>query len=280
VAVNTLISVQALHSALDQTPRPIIIDCRFSLLDAHVGEQEYRASHITGAQYAHLNQDLSGPVTPGQTGRHPLPDRSVLIKTIQKFGINNHQPVVAYDGGNGAYAARLWWLLRWLGHEEVFVLDGGFEAWQRAGFASTTEIPAVIKGEFNGSQSLVQIIEADAIVASQYTVTDARDPARFRGEVEPIDPIAGHIPGAKNLPFTDNMASTGTFKTSEALTTQFLEAKLSETNPTICYCGSGVTACHNILALIHSGFPEPILYPGSWSEWVTNPQRPIATGLD
>jgi thiosulfate/3-mercaptopyruvate sulfurtransferase len=283
VAANTLISVTELQQSIDRAlaegNQLIIIDCRFSLLDPDVGAAEYLAGHIPGAQYAHLNQHLSGPLVPGTTGRHPLPKRPEFIKTIQHFGINNHQMVVAYDGGNGAYGARLWWLLRWLGHDQVVVLDGGFKAWQDAGLDTSSAVPDAATSQFKDADSLVLSIEAEAILTANTAVTDAREPARYRGEVEPIDPVAGHIPGARNLPFTENLNADGSFKSTEALKARFLKAELSQQSPTICYCGSGVTACHNILALVHAGFPEPILYPGSWSEWVTDPKRPVAIGF-
>lgn len=283
MAVNTLISVAALQQSMEQSieegNQPIIIDCRFSLMDPDVGSKEYLAGHIPGAQYAHLNNHLSGTIVPGRTGRHPLPKRSELIKTIRSFGINNQQLVVAYDGGNGAYGARLWWLLRWLGHDQVVVLDGGFKAWQDAGLDTSTTVAAPATSQFKAAASLVQSIEAEAIPGAKIALTDAREPARYRGEVEPIDPVAGHIPGAQNLPFTENLNADGFFKSAAALQSRFLEAALSQQSPTICYCGSGVTACHNILALVHAGFPEPILYPGSWSEWVTDPERPVAIGV-
>lgn len=251
-------------------------------MDAEIGAKDYAAGHIPGAQYANLNTDLSSPVIAGKTGRHPLPDRNKFIETVRRFGIENSQPVVAYDANNGAYACRLWWMMRWLGHDNVMVLDGGFDAWQAAGFDVTNEVPTttsetVSATTFTPSESLVQLIGADALLDSGYQMTDARDPARFRGEMEPIDPVSGHIPGATCLPFVENMAG-GLFKSAEQLRAQFVAAGLSASEPTICYCGSGVTACQNALALCHAGMPEPILYPGSWSEWIIDPNRPIATG--
>lgn len=276
MAVKTLISAQALHELLANS-KAVVLDCRFSLLDAEIGGQEYAAGHIPGAQYANLNTDLSSPVIKGQTGRHPLPLRDQFIKTVGRFGIENGQTVVAYDANNGAYASRLWWLMRWLGHDNVMVLDGGFDAWIAEGFATTTAVTGLPTSQFKAAESLVQSVSADALLNSAYQITDARDPARFRGEVEPIDPIAGHIPGATCLPFAENMEA-GRFKSPAQLRDQFVAAGLSTTEPTICYCGSGVTACQNALALCHAGMPEPILYPGSWSEWIIDSDRPIATG--
>lgn len=295
---KTLISVATLRDLLQQETSLVIVDCRFSLLDSTVGKSQYLASHIPSAVYAHLNEDLSSKVIPGTTGRHPLPERQQFVSTVQQLGIQNKQLVVAYDADNGAYAARLWWLLRWLGHDQVAVLDGGFAAWQAAGLPASAapaqlDLPLDSKpqpqhqlqpqtkaGEsnFKASASLVKTVAAADILNTEYSITDARDAARFRGDVEPIDPIAGHIPEAVCLPFIQNMNPAGTFKSAAELRSQFLAAGLDKGAPTICYCGSGVTACHNAIALVHSGFPEPILYPGSWSEWITDANRPIATG--
>ena len=283
---KTLISVATLRDLMQQDTAIVIVDCRFSLMDANIGKTQYLTSRIAGALYAHLNEDLSSPVIPGKTGRHPLPERQQLVASVQQLGIHNQQLVVAYDADNGAYAARLWWLLRWLGHDQVVVLDGGFAAWQADDQPiSTTPIEHRSQSqsqkqpsEFKASDSLVKTVAARDLLNTQYRVTDARDAARFRGEVEPIDPIAGHIPGAVCLPFSQNMTPNGTFKSTQELKSQFLSAGLDEAVPTICYCGSGVTACHNALALVHAGFPEPILYAGSWSEWITDASRPIATG--
>jgi thiosulfate/3-mercaptopyruvate sulfurtransferase len=293
---KTLISVAALRDLVQQETSLVIVDCRFSLMDAAVGKTQYLASHIPDAAYAHLNDDLSGEVVPGTTGRHPLPERQAFVSTVQRLGIHNKQLVVAYDADNGAYAARLWWLLRWLGHDQVVVLDGGFAAWQAADLPvstaqtqtqTQTQLQTELQTQrqakkkasnFQPSASLVNTVAAADLLNTQYRITDARDAARFRGEVEPIDPIAGHIPEAVCLPFSQNMSAAGTFKSADELRSQFLSAGLDENVPTICYCGSGVTACHNAIALIHAGFPEPVLYPGSWSEWITDANRPIATG--
>jgi thiosulfate/3-mercaptopyruvate sulfurtransferase len=276
VAVKTLISTADLHQ-LQQSADVAMIDCRFSLMDAEIGEQEYAEGHIPGARYAHLNRDLSGVILAGKTGRHPLPDRNVLVETVRRLGISNQQTVIAYDANTGAYAARLWWLLRWLGHDNVMVLDGGMDAWQADQLPVTKTVPSEAPSTFEPSNSLVRSTEAADLLTTEHQITDARDEARFRGEVEPIDSVAGHIPGATCLPFVDNLEQ-GRFKSAEALRARFIAAGLSSTEPTVCYCGSGVTACHNALALLYAGMPEPILYAGSWSEWITDPERPIATG--
>ncbi len=253
-----------------------LFDCRFSLADDMAGEQDYATGHVAGAQYAHLNKQLSGPIIPGQTGRHPLPEREVFLQQIRQWGITNDAMVVAYDT-NGVYASRFWWMLRWMGHAKVLVLNGGIDAWTKAGHSLTQETTQFSPSTFLAKEPLTRSITVDQLPNVAGVLTDARDPARFRGEVEPIDPVAGHIPGASCLPFPANLNGE-TWKTAEVLKAQFLEAGLDPDTPITCYCGSGVSAAHNILALVHAGFPEPALYAGSWSEWITDPARPIALG--
>ncbi len=254
----------------------LLFDCRFSLIDDEIGEQSYAAGHIPGAQYAHLNRQLSGPIIPGKTGRHPLPDKEVFLQQIRRWGITNDSMVVAYDT-NGVYASRFWWMLRWMGHAKVVVLNGGIDAWTNAGQSLTQEIEQFPPSSFDIKEPLTRSISVDELPDMTGTLTDARDPARFRGEVEPIDPIAGHIPGATCLPFPANLDGDS-WKPAEVLKAQFHDAGLNQGTPVTCYCGSGVSAAHNILALVHAGFPEPALYAGSWSEWITDPARPIAMG--
>lgn len=273
MAVNTLISVEAAAELMDAA----FVDCRFNLGDPSAGEKAYGEHHIPGAVYAHLDRDLSGDIVPGVTGRHPLPTTESLIATIQQFGISNQQAVVAYDGGNGAFASRLWWLLRSLGHEQVWVLDGGYKAWCTAEQPTSAHTAPIVPSTFERGESLCLSIHAEEVMSTKHKLIDARDEARFLGQVEPIDPVAGHIPGATCLPFVNNVNPDDTFKSPELLKSQFTAAGVSDDQPSVCYCGSGVTACHNILALRHAGYPEPYLYPGSWSEWITNPDRPIET---
>lgn len=276
MAVNTLISVvDAIE--LDDV---LFVDCRFNLADPAAGEHAFQEGHISGAQFLDLEKDLSGDITPGETGRHPLPNKTNLVDTMHRIGVRNGQPVVAYDQANGAFAARLWWLLRDLGHASVWVLDGGLAAWQAAGQPTDSEISTPAHSEFSPSDSLCLTIEADSLATTSMPLFDARDEVRYRGEQEPIDPVAGHIPGALCLPFSANLTDAGQFKSPEQLKRHFLETGVPETEPAVCYCGSGVTACHNVLALRHAGFPEPYLYGGSWSEWITDPTRPVATGND
>lgn len=274
--MQNIISVDLL-SELD--PRDYrIIDCRFSLLDAEYGQQAYTQDHIPNAIYANLNQDLSSQVIKGTTGRHPLPEPSEFESTLRKWGINNNQLVVLYDDDVGSYAARAWWMFRWLGHDQVSVLKGGYKAWKKSGQNISQQVPVVEPSLFKREDALTKQISADALVNYQNDIVDARDPRRFSGEVEPIDPVAGHIPGAQCMPFMLNVDDEGEFKSTSDLRRQFEEFGISNSDDLVCYCGSGVTATHNILCLVHAGFPEPILYAGSWSEWITDPNREIALG--
>ena len=274
MVVNTLISAETALSSTDS----VFVDCRFSLADPKAGREAYKESHIPNAHYLDLEDDLSGPVIKGETGRHPLPDTEALAEKLGQLGITNQTRVIAYDADSGAFAARLWWLLRYLGHDQVWVLNGGFKAWQNAGGEVTATLPQSYPASFKVNSPLCRVITADDLTQTESAITDARDLPRYLGEQEPIDPVAGHIPGARCLPFANNLTESGQFKSQQVLREQFLQAGISDSQPSICYCGSGVTACHNIIALCHAGFPQPVLYPGSWSEWITNSKRPIATG--
>ena len=279
-----LISVTALQSLLATPGGCVVIDCSFDLTDPAAGREAYRAGHLPGAFYLHLDNELSGPKT-GSNGRHPLPDADDLAARLQALGVDNDTPVVAYDAQGGMFAARLWWLLRWLGHDAVAVLDGGKDAWVKAGLplehdaAQEPEFP----GKFQRRKSLVPTVDAAALVdnleRASLLVVDARAPDRFRGENETLDPIAGHIPGAANRCFRDNLAPDGRFKPAETLRAEF-GAVLGARAPAqaVMQCGSGVTACHNLLALEAAGLGGAALYPGSWSEWCADPARPVATG--
>ena len=271
--MKTLISV----SELEQIENPLVFDCRYSLADQNYGHLEYKKNHIPGAIHVDINRDLSAEVVPGKTGRHPLPLAKDFEARLQQWGLNSEQQVIAYDDAGGAFAARLWWMLRWLGHANVAVLDGGFGAWLAAGGDVSTDVPTPLTSRFKASTSLTLTIQAEDILVFDGLVTDARETARFNGTTEPIDPIAGHIPNARCLPFSQNLTPSQHFKSLAALQDQFHQFGIPADQSTVCYCGSGVTAAHNILALIHAGYPEPILYPGSWSEWITNPDHPVAT---
>ena len=261
----------------------VICDCRFMLSAPEQGQSEYRQSHIPGAVYFNLDQDLSGPVTP-QTGRHPLPAVAEFVRTVERVGIGDGIQVVAYDDAGGAIAARLWWLLQWLGHREVAVLDGGWTNWIREGRPVTSEVEERPARAFTAKPNAALWLDASNVldIVSGRTVgvlIDARGAERFRGENEPIDPVAGHIPGAVNMPFAGNLDETGHFKSSEQLRKRF-EAALGgfPSDQAVCMCGSGVTACHDLLAMKLAGLEGGKLYAGSWSEWIREPSRPVATG--
>lgn len=281
--VAQLISPQALNERQSQ-PGLVILDCRFALEDPDYGLRSYAEGHIEGAQFADLERDLSGPVTKGVTGRHPLPDPDELIERLRGWGINNDSDVVLYDDGPGAFAARAWWLLAWLGKQDgVFVLDGGLKAWHAAGFPLNLDSVKLRRGHFDGAPDNQLLIKAQALQKRlkdpALTLIDARALPRFRGEVEPIDPVAGHIPGAQCAAFGENLDSSGRFLPVEQLKQRFAE-KLGDRSPDelVAYCGSGVTACHNLFALALAGYPLGKLYAGSWSEWINDPQRGVAMG--
>lgn len=277
-----LIDATELAARLSQ-PQLIILDCRFSLDDAEYGRRSYTQAHIPGAVFLDLESDLSGPVTPGRTGRHPLPEPSTLIERLRAAGLNNDREVVLYDDGPGAFAARAWWLLAWLGKRNgVYLLNGGLKAWREAGGALSADAPPTPRGEFSGTPDNRMVIEAQQLEAMlgqpDLTLIDARALPRFQGLEEPIDPVAGHIPGAICAPFAENLDAAARFQPTDHLHSRFT-AILAErpVDSAVAYCGSGVTACHNLFAMCLAGYPMARLYPGSWSEWITNPDRPINT---
>jgi len=275
---TTLISTTDLaHHGAD--PRVVIVDCRFTLDDPAWGHRAYLESHVPGAVYMNLDTDLSGPKTEG-SGRHPLPDPVVLAETLGSLGISRSVQVVAYDQDNGMYASRLWWLLRWLGHDAVAVLDGGFRKWtdeKRPVVVDTSRRPPVL---FDSALRPEMIADAGEVAlrlgAPDWRLVDARAPERYRGDVEPLDKVAGHIPTAVNHFFQSNLTDGGTMRAPADLRARFKEA-LGDTRPdhVVNYCGSGVTACQNLLALEHAGLVGAKLYPGSWSEWSSDPSRPV-----
>lgn len=281
-----LISAEALRDALaapDAARHLVVLDASFDLADPGAGERAHAAGHVPQAQYVHLDRDLSGPKT-GRTGRHPLPDRATFARTAGRLGIAPGVQVVALDGQGGPYAARAWWMLKWLGHDAVAVLDGGIAAWQAVGGELTVAAPVVEpQAPYPERPSLVPHVGADALLAElsagSAQVVDARAGERFRGEVEPLDPVAGHIPGALNRFFKDNLDADGRFKDAARLRTEFT-ALLGDAsgNRVVHQCGSGVTACHNLLAMEAAGLVGTRLYPGSWSEWCADPARPVARG--
>ena len=283
MSLARLLSPHQLAARPDE-PGLLILDCRFALDDPGYGARVFAENHIPGAQYADLERDLSAPVVKGVTGRHPLPDADALIQRLRAWGLDNSDEVVLYDDGPGAFAARAWWLLLWLGKRDgVYLLDGGMNAWRAADLPLTTAEPAVPTGAFHGEPDnglLIDAGELSALLADpQLPLIDARAEPRFRGEVEPIDPVAGHIPGAQCAAFTDNLGSDGRFLPPAQLHQRF--AHLLRGRPAqelVAYCGSGVTACHNLFALSLAGYPLGRLYAGSWSEWITDPRHPVATG--
>ncbi|MCW2268684.1 3-mercaptopyruvate sulfurtransferase [compost metagenome] len=278
-----LITAQQLAERLE-APALVILDCRFALEDIDYGQRSYAEGHIAGAHFADLERDLSGPIVKGVTGRHPLPDPLRLVERLRSWGIDNDSEIVLYDDGPGAFAARAWWLLAWLGKRSgVSILDGGLKAWHAAGLPLSLDPPARREGSFSGEPDMNLVIAADQLVERlgqpEMTLIDARGLPRFRGEVEPIDPVAGHIPGAQCAAFTDNLGADGRFLPADQLKQRFAK-KIGKRSPEqlVAYCGSGVTACHNLFALALAGYPLGKLYAGSWSEWITNPQRRVATG--
>jgi len=263
----------------------VILDCRHDLVNLAAGRDAYAAGHLPNAQFANVETELSGAKRDASgafRGRHPLPDRDAFIEQLRAWGVNDDTQVVAYDAHGGMFAARLWWMLRWVGHAAVAVLDGGLPAWQAAGQPLSTDTPASrARGSIALREPLVTTVDVQAVLDNVNdggrTVVDARAPDRFRGENETIDPVGGHIPGARNRFFKDNLQADGRFKAPEQLKTE-LEAAVGDPRQAIMQCGSGVTACHNLLALEVAGLPGAALYPGSWSEWSADPARPVATG--
>ena len=283
---NTLISTHELARRLGQ-PTLVVIDCRFDLTQPHWGEAAHAAARIPQARYAHLDRDLSGPPS-SASGRHPLPAPAVLARCFGQWGIDADTQVIAYDQGPGAFAARLWWLLRWLGHRPVAVLDGGWAAWQAEGWPLESGAPAAAHARhFTGrpdprlladAPELERAVAAGELERGERLLIDARGADRFAGRNETLDPVAGHIPGAVNQPFTENLQE-GRFLAASALRAQYLQILGGRTaSETVCMCGSGVTACHTLLALEIAGLGGARLYAGSWSEWIRDPARPVTRG--
>lgn len=279
--MNTLVEVEQLAATLDD-PHLVIIDCRFDLLDPDAGRRQYTEAHIPGARYASLDDDLAREPGPDD-GRHPLPSPDDFAARLEALGVSNSSVVVAYDEGAGAIAARLWWMLRWLGHERVAVLNGGLARWQASALSLTDESPPFEHGSFVpervNADWIVSASELEDSLKTGNIVLDARAAPRYRGEHEPIDPVVGHIPGAENLPFTKYLADDGRLLPPSELRTVFANAMRGhDADNVIAMCGSGVTACHLLLAMNRAGIRNGRLYVGSWSEWIRNPERPIATG--
>lgn len=278
---QALVGPAELAAALGR-PDLVVVDCRFDLKHPLAGRQAYAQEHVPGAVYADIETDLSA--VPGPTdGRHPLPEPAALAARLGGWGIGDDTQVVAYDDAGGAWAARLWWLLRWLGHERVAVLDGGLPAWIAEDRVLTAAVPEPEPRTFTPRPDARLAIDAAALghelERDECLLVDVRAGARFRGEQEPIDPVAGHVPGAVNRPFADNLDPSGRFLPAPDLAASLL-ALCDGMAPDrlVAMCGSGVTACHLLLAMAHAGLPPGRLYPGSWSEWIRDPRRPVATG--
>lgn len=276
---DTLVTIDELAAHLDD-PQWVIFDCRHDLADADKGERAYREAHIPGAQFAHLDRDLAGAKN-GRNGRHPLPDPIAFAAWLGRAGMQEGKQLIAYDDAGGAFAARLWWLLRWIGHPAAAVLDGGWNAWLCARSPTTDAIPLAVPERFDARPDNSMIVDADTLQAGldcgTLRLIDARSPDRYRGENETIDAVAGHIPGAMNRFFKDNLGADGRFRGAEELRAAFQPIIAGRPVSTVVnQCGSGVTACHNLLALEIAGLRGARLYPGSWSEWCSDPRRPVA----
>lgn len=286
---RTLVQAEALAGVLG-TSGLVVVDCRFSLADTALGEREFRAAHVPGARHAHLDRDLSRHSGDPRDGRHPWPDPDAFAQLVSGWGIGDDTQVVAYDADNGSIAARLWSLLRSHGHGRVAVLDGGWARWVALGLpieagepsampTAPTRRPGVLQ-ETPGTSPLERLLDADAVQAhldAGGLLVDARAAPRFRGEVEPLDRVAGHVPGAVNRPFADNLGEDGRFKSPDLLAREFRTLLAGrEPSDLVAMCGSGVTACHHLLAMAHAGLPVGRLYPGSWSGWIGDPERPVA----
>ncbi|MFM7658832.1 MAG: sulfurtransferase [Burkholderiaceae bacterium] len=280
---TTLISAAELQQHINN-PTFVILDCRAELTDPNAGAVAFAAGHIPGAQHADSDRDLSDK-SPGPNGefrgRHPLPTVDHFIETLRGWGVYPNSQVIAYDAHGGMFAARVWWMLRWVGHKSVAVLDGGLPAWEALGGELTQAVINRPRGSITPQASLVSSVSADDVLANlsarARVVLDARASDRFRGENETIDPVAGRIPGARNRWFKDNLQADGKFKSPDLLRAEY-SALIKSPESTIMQCGSGISACHNLLAMDIAGLPGAMLYPGSWSEWSADPSRPVAVG--
>jgi thiosulfate/3-mercaptopyruvate sulfurtransferase len=280
VAFTTIVAPRELYERLG-SPELVVIDCRHSLADFALGRRAYEESHIPGAFFAGVEQDLAGEKT-GRNGRHPLPDPQIFARFLSALGVRDETQIVAYDAGGDMFAARLWFLCRWIGHDSVAILDGGLAAWTKAGYPVTRQ-----PSERAREGHVTVRLRPELVVDAQYVLTnlhdrgmqllDARARERFSGETEPIDPVGGHIPGARNRWFKENFEADGSLKSLDNLRSEFAQAEL-DPERTIHQCGSGVSSAVNVLAMEHAGLTGSRLYNGSWSEWVADPSRPIETG--
>jgi len=276
---RTLISADALRALLNAGKPIVPLDCGFDLVDLEAGARAFAQGHLPGARHADLERDLSAAKN-GRNGRHPLPTRETFAATVGGWGVRPDTAVVCYDDQGGSYAARAWWMLRWIGHDDVAVLDGGRKAWLATGgvLDSTPPTAPASRSPYPLGASSMPTVATDRLLAllGKVTVLDARAGERFRGETEPLDPVAGHIPGARNRFHKDNLQPDGRFRAPAELRAAF--EPFGEPTGCVHQCGSGVTACHNLLAMEHAGLTGSALYPGSWSEWCADPARPVARG--
>ena len=278
---DTLMPVTDLMQRLDD-PDLVVVDCRFSLAEPDQGRRDYVQSHIPGAVYAHLDADLASTIT-SDSGRHPLPAPAEFVATVRRWGVSSESQIVVYDDVGGAIAARAWWLLHWMGHEATALLDGGFAAWVANSLPVSAAVESRSPGSFSGEPVLGMSIDVEELEGrlgsdEDFLLVDARDSARFRGEQEPIDPVAGHVPGARNLPFNQSLGPDGRFLSPDELKRLWEPLKPGQAGEWAVMCGSGVTACHLALSARIAGLPAPRLYVGSWSEWLRQPGRGVGTG--
>jgi len=278
---QTIISVEDLNNNLS-TQGWLIFDCRFLLKDPEGGLKKFNQGHIPGAQFADMDKDLASPMTI-TSGRHPLPDPNEFIKKLQFWGINNSSQIICYDDMSGAFAARMWWLLKWLGHNDVAVLDGGIDKWTASGLAVEKDVKQNAVGTFSGQANNDMWVDVEFVQKelekNKINLLDARSGERFTAKDTKTDPVAGHVPGAMNFPFAENLSKQGVFLSADELQQRFaLMVSNTENKEVINMCGSGVTACHNLLAMSIAGLPLTRLFVGSWSEWIKDKSRPVATG--
>lgn len=281
MSYNTIISAQQLNEIIDND-NVRVFDCRFSLKDPQGGLKNYRAGHLPNAQFADMDTQLSSAMTE-TSGRHPLPEVEIFINQLKEWGINNDTQIVAYDDISGAFAARLWWMLRWVGHDNVAVLDGGMQKWTDAGFGVSQDEVNFAQGSFSGAANMQWLVDIDTVqselAAGQITLIDARSADRFTAKDQKTDPVPGHVPGSTSLPFPGNLTKDGLFESPAVIKQRFTNTIQDQpiTN-VVNMCGSGVTACHNLLAQAVAGLPPTKIFIGSWSQWIRDPTRPIATG--
>jgi thiosulfate/3-mercaptopyruvate sulfurtransferase len=279
---SPLVSAEWLHDHITD-PQVRVVDVRWYLTEPARGRVEYQESHIPGAAFVDLETELSSPRGQGP-GRHPLPTPEAFRAVMERAGISNDTVVIAYDSSGGSAAARLWWLLRYFGHSQVALLNGGWQAWNAAGYPTTAEVPSFAAAQFTPTPQPDMLVDADAVERLRNTpgtlLLDARATERYEGRIEPIDPKAGHIPGARSAPFAGNLNADGTLKSANELRERYNALGAAQAEQIVCYCGSGVTAAHDVLALYLAGYSDAKLYEGSWSDWSSDPSRPVATGED